>query len=127
MIFLSPILVLKTLPPGDTIFVTVRFMLFKNVITLMSFTAPTVDPEEPPITINTIMIINDAGAHDANSLGVAIFAPVVVIADTIWKITFIGAMCVISAINIPLIEMAKIRNWNCISLNIDFPFVLTIL
>ena len=100
-------------------------MPLKNVITLIVFTAPTVDPEEPPITINSIMIINEAGAQDANSLELAIFAPVVVTAETIWNITFIGAIWVIAAISIPLIIMLRIMAWNCISFIIDFPFVLT--
>ena len=72
-------------------------------------------------------MINEAGAQDANSLELAMFAPVVVTAETIWKITFIGAMWVIAAINIPLIMMLRIIAWNCISFIMDFPFVLTIL
>ena len=78
----------------------------------MIFTAPTVDPEEPPITIKTIMTIKTEGAHDANSLGLAIFAPVVVIAETIWNTIFIGAICVINATIIPLIAMLIIMNLN---------------
>ena len=108
-------------------FVTVRPTLFKTVITLISFTAPTVDPDEPPITINTIIINTAGNAHADNSLGVAIFAPVVVIAETTWNIAFIGARCAIRAINIPPIIMLIIRRWTCTSLNIAFPFVFTIL
>ena len=108
-------------------FVTVRPTLFKTVITLISFTAPTVYPDEPPITINTI-IINIAGnAHADNSLGVDIFAPVVVIAETTWNIAVIGARCAISAINIPPIMMLMIRRWTCMSLSMAFPFVFAIL
>ena len=53
---LLAILVLTTLL-GAITFVTVRFIPLKNVITRIIFTAPTVDPDEPPITINTIMIM----------------------------------------------------------------------
>ena len=77
--------------------------------------------------INIIMTINAGHPQEAISLGVAIFAPVVVIAETTWKRAFIGAMCAINATNVPAIIMPAIRNWNWISLNNAFPFVLTIL
>ena len=126
-IFFPPILVLTTLPSGETRLVTVKFIPLSTVITLMSFKPPLVDPEEPPISIRTIRIISEELLHIASSYGGTTFAPVVVIAETMVNNSSIGTILFVTRINALAITIKQISNWNWTSFKTDFPFVFTIL
>ena len=67
LIFFPPILVLTTLPSGETKLVTVKFIPFITVKILISFKPPLVDPEEPPISIKTINIMSEEPLQVASS------------------------------------------------------------
>ena len=63
---------------------------FKNVITRISFIAPTVDPLDPPMVINVISTISTNGDQVPITVEGCTLAPVVVMADTTVNNSSIG-------------------------------------
>ena len=112
LIFLPAILVFITLPSGETKLVIVRLNPFKTVMNLISFKPPTVDPEDPPITISDISITRLEPLMPASTSGGNTFAPVVVIAETTVNIPSIGTMSFVIKIIVLAITIKTIINWN---------------
>ena len=93
----------------------------------MIFMAPTVEPEEPPIIINTINIISDKLGHVVMYAGEEILAPVVVIAEITWNNVSTGSFLVRNMTPSVARMIRDSMTWTCMSLKNDFPLVLIIL
>ena len=110
----SPAIFIETTAPSGEI-ISRRFLYipFENVITRINLIAPTVDPLEPPISINIIIMKSTNGGHLAMTVEFGMLAPVVVMAETTVNNMSIGTIWDVKNINMDETAINEIITWNC--------------
>ena len=89
------------------------YIPFAKEMILISFMAPTVEPLDPPMSINTIIMNNVKGGHPPITVELSMLAPVVVMAETTTNRASMETMFDVKCINSVAMAIKEINTLNC--------------